>query len=106
MHHRNAAPKQFVDRRREVELIEQAQRPDWGRIWSLVEDEGYRMQEAQRLENLERVESLLYALQDLRGLGDAEEQELGRVAAAIDALRMDVHTRKLKGWANEMGVAI
>lgn len=106
MHHVNAPHESFVDRRREVELIEEAQRPDWSRIWFLVETEGYAMNDARRMENLERVENLLYALQDVRGLGDAEELELVRVADAIDALRMDVHTRKLKAWADELGVAI
>ena len=106
MHHVNAPHESFVDRRREVELIEKAQRPDWGRIWSLVEEEGYRMQEAQRLENLERVESLLYALQDLRGLGDAEELELGRVSGLIDTIRLFEHGRKLRQMAAELGVGV
>lgn len=105
MHHSNAAPQSFVDRRRELELIEKAQRPSWARLWFLVEVEGYAMSEARRMENLERAENLLHALQDLRGLGDAEWVELDRVAAAIDALRIEVHTRTLNGCANEVGVS-
>ena len=90
------------EQRSQEQRSQQRHQARHARIWRLTEFYGYTMPDAIEAERLERQEAALERLQERQGLGDADAQALGAIAARIDALAYDAAERLHRQAAAEL----